>query len=152
MCIITNLFVYAVLYNWNVRLFIWYYLFCKKVEALGFTGENVIAVTTGIESVEWRHRSSSNPENHWANTTNDVECMFSVMRDLIRKILLYEKWGTHGGRSVLSLVNAWTLTWDSTTSLQHMIGFLKGIVYIFIKSHLKELRAAECEEESNWAI
>ena len=45
----------------------------------------MIAVTTGIESIEWRRRSSSNPENPRASTTDDVECMFSIIRDLIGK-------------------------------------------------------------------
>lgn len=55
------------------------------MQVLGFSRETVIALTTGIESVEWRRRYSSQPENPRAGTTDDVECMFSIMRDLIGK-------------------------------------------------------------------
>ena len=56
---------------------------------LGFTRETVIALTTNIESMEWKRRenveSGLPPENPRASTTDDVECMFSVMRDLTGK-------------------------------------------------------------------
>lgn len=53
-----------------------------EVEVIGFTRELVFALTTGIESVEWRRRP---PENPCAGTTDDMECIFSIMRDLIGK-------------------------------------------------------------------
>ena len=56
---------------------------------LGFTRETVIALTTNIESMEWKRReiveSGLPPENPRASTTDDVECMFSVMHDLTGK-------------------------------------------------------------------
>ena len=56
---------------------------------LGFTRETVYALTTGIESVEWKRREYASlcyqPENPRSSTTDDVECMFSIMRDLTGK-------------------------------------------------------------------
>ena len=62
-----------------------YDTFSRKVKVLGLTRETVIALTTNIESVEWKRRNSSQPENPRAGTTDDVECMFSILRDLIGK-------------------------------------------------------------------
>lgn len=46
-------------------------------------------MTTNIESVEWKRRENSEiqipPENPRSSTTDDVECFFSVMRDLTSK-------------------------------------------------------------------
>ena len=57
--------------------------------SVGFTRETVYALTTGIESVEWKRREYAGlgckPENPWSSTTDDVECMFSIMRDLTGK-------------------------------------------------------------------
>ena len=48
--------------------------------------ETVIALTTTIESGEWVRRRYANshhePEHPRAASTDDVECLFSVMRDL----------------------------------------------------------------------
>lgn len=56
------------------------------MKVLGFTRETVIALTTNIESIEWKRREYSaltRPlENPRSSTTDDVECMFSIMRDL----------------------------------------------------------------------
>ena len=56
---------------------------------LGFTREIVYAHVTVIESVEWKRRDYSaigrKTENPLSSTTDDVECMFSVMRDLTCK-------------------------------------------------------------------
>ena len=61
----------------------------RDVKVLGFTREIVIALTTNIESVEWKRREYSalqRPmENPRSSTTDDVECMFSIMRDLTGK-------------------------------------------------------------------
>lgn len=40
-------------------------------------------MTTNIESREWRRREHREPENPRASTTDDVECLFSIMRDMI---------------------------------------------------------------------
>ena len=49
----------------------------------------MIALTTNIESVEWKRRQNVDlglpPENPRSSTTDDVECIFSVMRDLAGK-------------------------------------------------------------------
>lgn len=56
---------------------------------LGFTREVIIAVTTNIESMEWKRRESIKKElkveHPRSSTTDDVECMFSIMRDLTGK-------------------------------------------------------------------
>ncbi len=56
---------------------------------LGFTRESLIATTTNIESREWKRQSNANagiPSEHpRASTTDDVECFFSVLRDLVGK-------------------------------------------------------------------
>ena len=54
---------------------------------LGFTRETVIALTTNIESREWKRCRYKNGEQEHprASTTDDVECLFSVMRDLCGK-------------------------------------------------------------------
>lgn len=56
---------------------------------LGFTRETVIALTTNIESREWKRREYANlghvPEHPRASSTDDVECLFSIMRDLAGK-------------------------------------------------------------------
>ena len=61
----------------------------RKTNVLGFTRETVIALTTNIESMEWKRRHSANNnlpfENPRSSTTDDVECMFSIMRDLAGK-------------------------------------------------------------------
>ena len=57
----------------------------RKVNVLGLTRETVYALTTGIESIEWRRRSSTQQENPRSGTTDDVECIFSIMRDIIGK-------------------------------------------------------------------
>ena len=56
----------------------------RKTTVLGFTRETVYALTTGIESVEWKRRQGV-LENPRSGTTDDVECMFSIMRDLTGK-------------------------------------------------------------------
>jgi len=49
----------------------------------------VYALTSGIESIEWKRRenfrANRRVENPRSATTDDVECMFSVMRDLTGK-------------------------------------------------------------------
>lgn len=52
---------------------------------MGFTRETVIALTTNIESMEWKRRHNLPSENPRSSTTDDVECMFFVMRDLAGK-------------------------------------------------------------------
>ena len=56
---------------------------------LGFTRETVIALTTNIESREWKRREYANlghvQEHPRASSTDDVECLFSIMRDLAGK-------------------------------------------------------------------
>ena len=49
----------------------------------------LVAVVALIETSEWRRRELVTeglpPENPRASTTDDVECFFSVMRDLVGK-------------------------------------------------------------------
>ena len=50
------------------------------------TRETIIALTTNIESREWRRREGIEPEHPRVSTTDDVECLFSIMRDLVGHI------------------------------------------------------------------
>ncbi len=52
---------------------------------LGFTRQVLIAITTNIESREWRRCQFPEPEHPRASTTDDVECLFSILRDLVGK-------------------------------------------------------------------
>ena len=61
---------------------------CRSINTVrGFTRETLIALTTTIESREWiRRRNSSKklpPEHPRASTTDDVECFFSLTRNMI---------------------------------------------------------------------
>ena len=50
----------------------------------GFTREVLTALIADIETREWRRRLDiQHPEHPRASTTDDVECFFSVMRDLV---------------------------------------------------------------------
>ena len=55
----------------------------------GFTREVTIGLLANIESTEWvrveRANSDLPPEHPRASTTDDVECFFSVIRDLVGK-------------------------------------------------------------------
>lgn len=53
----------------------------------GFTRETLSALLVNIESREWRRQFNAEngipPEHPWASTTDDVECFFSVLRDMV---------------------------------------------------------------------
>lgn len=54
---------------------------------MGFSRETLAALITNIEGREWHRRkvidSNRKPEHPRASTTDDVECLFSLMRDSI---------------------------------------------------------------------
>lgn len=54
---------------------------------LGFSRETLVAVVTNIEGREWRRLCNNErgniPEHPRASTSDDVECFFSMMRDII---------------------------------------------------------------------
>ncbi len=63
---------------------------CRPLNCiLGFTYETLVAVTTDIESRELKRIQNMEeglPQEHpRSSTTDDVECFFSVMRDMIGK-------------------------------------------------------------------
>ena len=62
---------------------------CRDTRGVcGLTRESLIAVTTDIEGREFRRQRRAGihpPEHPRSGTTDDVECFFSVMRDLIGK-------------------------------------------------------------------
>lgn len=59
---------------------------CRPISGiLGFTRQVVIALTTDIESREWWRCAFPQPEHPRASTTDDVECLFSVLRDMVGK-------------------------------------------------------------------
>lgn len=53
----------------------------------GFTQETLSALIMDIESREWRRKfnleNHISPEHPRASTTDDVECFFSVLRDMV---------------------------------------------------------------------
>lgn len=55
----------------------------------GFTRETLSALVVDIESREWRLKYNRDvgipPEHPRASTTDDVECFFSVLRDIVGK-------------------------------------------------------------------
>ena len=71
-----NICVYVVLYR-------------SISNVLGFSRETLVAVIANIESREWRRieniRNKRKPEHPRARSTDDVECLFSIMRDSIGK-------------------------------------------------------------------
>ena len=54
---------------------------------MGFSRETLVAMITNIEGREWHRRDCSNEkrilEHPRASSTDDVECFFSMMRDII---------------------------------------------------------------------
>ena len=56
-------------------------------DVLGFSRETLVAVITNIEGREWHRRAcvcdNRLPEHPRASSTDDVECFFSMMRDVI---------------------------------------------------------------------
>ncbi len=61
------------------------YMYRNETRICGFTKETLIAVTTNIESREWRRQEIASAQLHEehprASTSDDCECFFSVMRD-----------------------------------------------------------------------
>ena len=61
---------------------------CRSIKGVrGLTRETLIALTTTIESREWiRRKNAANklpPEHPRSSTTDDVECFFSLTRNMI---------------------------------------------------------------------
>ena len=65
------------------------YVFRDTSRVRGFTRETLSALLVNIESREWRRRFNAQnniPTEHpRASTTDDVECFFSVLRDMVGK-------------------------------------------------------------------
>lgn len=66
------------------------HLECRDITRVrGFTRQVLVAVVALIETTEWRWIELVDeglpPENPRASTTDDVECFFSVIRDLVGK-------------------------------------------------------------------
>ena len=60
----------------------------RNIEGVrGFTRETLIALVANIESREWRRKFNKDQniaaEHPRASTTDDVECFFSVLRDIV---------------------------------------------------------------------
>ena len=70
---------------------------------LGFTCETVIALTTNIESREYVRRTQNTPEHPRASSTDDVECLFSIMRDLAGKHFTLRTWNYNWHKVCLEL-------------------------------------------------
>lgn len=74
----------------------------------GFTRETLSALVVDIESREWRRRYNKEnnipPEHPRASTTDDVECFFSVLRDMVGRDF------THKEVRVLEFIIIYLLT------------------------------------------
>ncbi len=61
----------------------------------GFTRETLSALLVNIESREWRRQFNAEntipPEHPRASTTDDVECFFSVLRDMVGRDFTYKE-------------------------------------------------------------
>ena len=72
------------------------YKYCRDITSIrGFTRETLSALAVNLESREWRRRfnkcNNIPPEHPRASTTDDVECFFSVLRDMIGKDFTHKK-------------------------------------------------------------
>lgn len=69
----------------NSLFYLFPHLLNRPIDSIrGFTKETLVAVTTNIESREWRRwQNEGKPEHPRSGTSDDVECFFSVMRDTI---------------------------------------------------------------------
>ena len=67
-----------------------YKLYYRRIDnILGFTREVLVALIANIETREWRRIGNCinrrKPQHPRASSTDDIECLFSVMRDSIGK-------------------------------------------------------------------
>ena len=73
----------------DVYIFIILFNFRDITTVRGFTRETLSALLVNVESREWRRQYNlSNgipPEHPRASSTDDVECFFSVLRDMVGK-------------------------------------------------------------------
>ena len=88
---------------------------------LGFTRETVIALTTNIESREYVRRTQNTPEHPRASSTDDVECLFSIMRDLAGKHFTLRTWNYNWRKVCLELSKRLDPYLGFTTTQAHMI-------------------------------
>ena len=99
----------------------------------------MIALTTNIE--EWKRRENAQlkrkQENPRSSTTGDVECMFSIMRDLTGKHFTVREANTPGGKHASSLLSVWTQTLDSIILHQLMIVFMRVNGHTLMNAHTK---------------
>ena len=63
------------------------YTYRSVIGICGFTREVLVAIIADIETREWRRVEiqEAAPEHPRSSTTDDVECFFSVLRDLVGK-------------------------------------------------------------------
>lgn len=69
---------------------------CRDITNIrGFTRETLSALLVDLESRVWRRKFNEDngipPEHPRASTTDDVECFFSVLRDMIGKDFTHKK-------------------------------------------------------------
>ena len=104
------------------------------MNVLGFTRETVYALTTGIESIEWKRREyagQAQPENPRSSTTDDVECMFSIMRDLTGKHFTLREARYTWRKTCIEFSKR--LDPDIGISHQYTIAFMKGRGHTLMK-------------------
>ena len=69
------------------------HVYRKICNIRGFSRETLVALVANTESQEWRREFSSKngipPEHPRTNTTDDVECFFSLLRDNVTCVFTY---------------------------------------------------------------
>ena len=76
-----------------IIMYIYHYRNLNNIR--GFTRETLSGLLVDIESREWRRKYNREndipPEHPRASTTDDVECFFSVLRDMVGKDFSHKK-------------------------------------------------------------
>lgn len=103
---------------------------CRSISNVrGFTRETLIAVTTTIESREWIRRRNARkklpPEHPRASTTDDVECFFSLTRNMIGNHFTVKD-VQFGWRKICNeFANGWTRNFRFIITCPNMSAFLR---------------------------
>ena len=76
-----------------IIMYIYHYRNINNIR--GFTRETLSGLLVDIESREWRRKYNREndipPEHPRASTTDDVECFFSILRDMVGKDFSHKK-------------------------------------------------------------
>ena len=99
---------------------------CRVVSGIrGFTRETLSAVIVNIESREWRRQyniaNAIPPEHPRASTTDDVECFFSVLRDMVGKDLTHKEVSYNDCTYIFTMSGMYDVNTEVLTYIVHAI-------------------------------